>query len=163
MNTATTNTPAPVPPSALDEVKEHILSDHREIRAMLDEVAAIVASVPPGEDGSAALRRLSEPVWKLTLFFEEHMAFEERHLLPLLLETGDWGTIRAKRLKEEHHAQRSVLRTMVKEFDARAKSNDKLFDDARWLVESFRKDMTAEENELETIRDDGFVAGQCTG
>jgi hemerythrin-like domain-containing protein len=154
--------PALATPS-LDDIKSRILSDHREIRALLDEVANLTASISLSKEPASAVGQLTDPIWRLFLFFDEHLVYEERRLVPLLLETHDWGTIRAKRLKDEHHAQREVLRAMIKEFDGRTKSTERLLDDARWLVDSFRQDMTAEENELETIRDDGFVAGQCTG
>jgi hypothetical protein len=148
---------------SLDEVKGRILSDHRQIRIFLDELSGIIGSISVQKEADHAERQLTDPVWRLFLFFDEHLGFEEKQLVPLLLDSGAWGTIRARRLMDEHKAQRGVLRSMIKDCDGNLKRGPQLLEDARWLVDSFRKDMTAEENELETIRDDGFVADQFTG
>lgn len=143
---------------SLDDLKARVRSNHQRIRALLDEIVAVA-----GLAGDTLERRLTNPIWRLFALFCNHIDFEENELVPLLRSTGQWGTIRVEQLHEEHHSQRTVLLAMVDECDAKTKGAREIADDARWLVESLRKDMNHEDAELETIRDDGFVADQSTG
>ena len=49
---------------------------------------------------------------KIRELLEEHMATEERWLVPALLET-DWGEIRANRILEDHAKQRLALESLA--------------------------------------------------
>jgi hypothetical protein len=146
---------------SLNDVKARIFSDHRKIRTLLDEVGTTAAGVlvaeHPGDE-----RQLGGPIWRLFLLLDDHLAFEETELVPLLLGSGVWGKLRAQQLREEHHAQRTVLLAMTNECDGKNKSTSEVLDDAMWLVQSLRADMAHEEAELDSIRDEGVGADQAT-
>ncbi len=152
------------PRPQLDDVRSRILTDHARIRALLGDLqrlASRLGEAPSAPEGAET--QLTEAVWKLFLVFDDHLALEERELVPIILDSGEWATIRADRLREEHSAQRTVLHAMVGECDRKTKDLRELVEDVRWLVTSLLKDMEVEEGELERIRDDGFVPDQCTG
>jgi hypothetical protein len=147
----------------LNEVKARVLADHRQIRTLLEDVTRVAASLSTEGDVSARESPLTGPIWRLFLGLDDHLAYEETELAPLLLESGAWGKIRAQQLRDEHHAQRTVLLAMTHECDGKTKTPGELIDDARWLVQSLRADMAHEEAELNAIVDDGFVVDQSTG
>jgi hypothetical protein len=134
--------------ASLEDVKSRIFSDHRQIRGLLDEVATAAGTL--GE-ADVAEGRLTGPIWRLFLVLDDHLAYEETELVPLLLESGAWGKIRAQQLRDEHHAQRTVLIAMTGESGGETKDLGEVVDDARWLVQSLRADMAHEEAELNAI------------
>lgn len=144
---------------SLDEVKDRIFSDHRQIVILLDELVDIVTSISEGSD---VQRKLTDPIWRFYLVFDEHLRLEEKELVPRLWDTGAWAAIRVTRLEEEHRAQRAALLAMIKKCGVNP-SPQELVDDVRSLVDSFRRDIASEEEQLETIRDDGVVVDQFTG
>ncbi len=50
---------------------------------------------------------------ELELRFHAHLTFEETALAPVLAQADLWGPERVKELHEEHHRQRTELRTVV--------------------------------------------------
>ena len=88
---------------------------------------------------------------------------EERDLAPLFERAGVWGKVQVQRLHEEHRQQRTTLLAMVDECDGKTKGESAIVDDARWLIESLRRDIDHEEREFDAVREDGFVVDQCTG
>ena len=88
------------------EVRARVLAEHAELREMLANVGLMVEQLDQGRlPDSDDLFGLAKKIREL---LEEHMATEERWLVPSLLQT-DWGEIRANRILEEHATQRIAL------------------------------------------------------
>jgi iron-sulfur cluster repair protein YtfE (RIC family) len=99
-------------------VRQEILTQHMELRRLLDCTNRLVrASAPQSE----YVRRLRSGAAVLLRSLERHMAYEEAALVPILRETDSWGSVRADRLIEEHVRQREELRTMA---DVAAEESD---------------------------------------
>ena len=154
----------PKPPEAtLTLVQANVRADHVRIRAALDELTRL-ASTSAQEGGETHWSlELTGAIWGLFLLFDDHLAMEERDLVPLLERTGVWGKVQVERMQQEHRQQRTVLLATVDACDDNTKAPAVIANNARWLVESLRRDMDREEREFESIRDDGFVADQFTG
>ena len=88
------------------EVRARVLAEHAKLREMLGNVNLLVEQSEQGRpQDSNNLFGLAKKIREL---LEEHMATEERWLVPSLLQT-DWGEIRANRILEEHATQRIAL------------------------------------------------------
>jgi hypothetical protein len=149
MNTASVETKP-----ALRDIKARIEADHRRIQVLLDELqrTAEFASGPDAPEN--ADRPLAAPLWQLFLAFDEHLVFEERNLVPLLVKAGVWAKAQVDSLREEHRAQRTILLALVDECDHRIKPAREVADDAAWLVRSLRKDIAQEEADLRALHQD---------
>jgi hypothetical protein len=151
--------PPRVPP--LDVVKERVVSDHARIRKLLDRIESMAQRHEEAGRLSAPSPELTEAVWSLFLTFDDHLAMEERDLVPHLERHG--GTTGVGRLHEEHRQQRTVLLALVDECDCETMPDARVASDLAWLIRNLRRDMDAEENEIDRLRDDGFQADQFTG
>ena len=135
----------------LDTILGRVLSDHWRVRALLDEIDDVAAAMA-GQRQARGANKLPEVVWRLFVLFDDHLALEERELTPFLVEQGIWKAGRVEDLRREHKAQRTMLLALLGECDAKAKSDGELANDARWLIESLRKDVTHEDAEFESVR-----------
>jgi iron-sulfur cluster repair protein YtfE (RIC family) len=93
------------------EVRQRVLHDHERLRHALDGLEDLARCVAEGTEGSldfaSDLRDAGEVLLES---LERHMAWEDRHLAPALLEADAWGEERVKHLAEDHREQREVLR-----------------------------------------------------
>ena len=90
-----------------------ILWQHVQIRTLLArarEVAELALDGTPPSPGAVA-----SAVADLRSVMEVHLCFEEKVLLPLLLDDIPLGLQRAERLLDEHRRQREVLATLHRE------------------------------------------------
>jgi len=91
------------------EVRARVLAEHAKLREILANVNLMVEQSEQGSpQDSDNLFGLARKVLEL---LEEHMATEERWLVPSLLQT-DWGEIRANRILEDHAKQRIALESL---------------------------------------------------
>ena len=91
------------------EVRARVLAEHAKLREMLANVNLLVEQSERGSSqDSDNLFGLAQKIREL---LEEHMATEERWLVPSLLQT-DWGEIRANRILEDHAKQRIALESL---------------------------------------------------
>jgi hypothetical protein len=137
----------PTTAPSIQQVKARARLDHMRLRDLLDTLEGSLQG-PNGSNESPTCS-LTDAVWRLFLALDDHLHMEERDLVPYLRETR--GTAAVERLQQEHHGQRTALLAMVDECDKRTKSNADLADDARWLIESLRKDMDREDVEFERL------------
>ena len=92
------------------EVRARVLAEHAKLREMLANIDLMVKQLeherPQDSDNRFGLaQRVHE-------LLEQHMATEERWLVPSLLQT-DWGEIRANRILEDHAKQRVALESLA--------------------------------------------------
>jgi hypothetical protein len=130
--------------------RERILSQHRDLRAILgalEDAAKRVRSFEPG-----AIMALRDGVRHLDTAFRAHLAFEESLLLPVLPERA------VSRLRAEHHGQRSMLEALSSDVGRDGHEPTALAEDALWLVGALLEDMRAEDRALEAARIDGAGA-----
>jgi hemerythrin-like domain-containing protein len=129
------------------EDRQRVLSQHRDLRAILaslEDAARRVRAFEPG--GVSALR---DGVRHLDTAFRAHLAFEESLLLPALSEHA------LSRLRAEHGEQRTMLAALSSEVERDASDAESLAADALWLVGALLKDMRAEDQALES----GAISG----
>jgi iron-sulfur cluster repair protein YtfE (RIC family) len=89
------------------EVRERVLADHRALRQMLESVEVLARLVLQGKH--TAVEKLQDQVRTLDDRMREHMALEERILVPTLRKTDAWGKERIERFHAEHERQREIL------------------------------------------------------
>jgi hypothetical protein len=92
-------------------VKIWVLEQHEVLRLvlqrLLDETTSALATSTASKDG------LVESTRDLANRFRGHLAFEERHLIPILANESCWGQERVAALREEHERQRAELETLM--------------------------------------------------
>jgi hypothetical protein len=93
------------------EVREKVLSDHARLRGMLAVLASLALRILRGdEDLATALRLKGEEIGG---FLQVHMAWEEKFLVPTLVNLGALGEERARELLGDHRDQRHRLEASI--------------------------------------------------
>jgi hypothetical protein len=124
-------------------VRERILSDHRHLRGLLDEVDQQAFRVAQGsEEGVGALRALG---LQLLRRFSDHLALEDRSLAPALRRAGPAGRERAAWLDADHREQRELLGYLLDKVRDPSRPGAVLAAEWRSLVELLLDDMAHEE------------------
>jgi iron-sulfur cluster repair protein YtfE (RIC family) len=125
------------------EIRKHILNDHAFLRDTLDELDRSAFRVLGGrEDEISALRELGLSFHSK---FAEHLAFEDRFLVPALRAIGLVGIDHSKRLTDEHREQRELLDYILSGLQDRDRPAQVIADQLRSLVELIHDDMAFEE------------------
>lgn len=128
----------------LERLRRQILAEHVELRAAIAKVATAEAPA-----------RLALATSALCDLLEDHLAFEDERLEPVLRSIDAWGPERARRLRQEHVAQRArmaELRREVATAPALALARE-----VQPFLEALLADMAAEEREVldpNLLRDD---------
>lgn len=133
--------------SRLQQVQAQILRQHVEIRARMRGIERMAVSV-----GSPDTRRhLRMSLAHFASVFDEHLAFEERELAPLLRAIDAWGPVREEALLSEHREQRArVVRTVTLAEEGELHGLE-LTGEIHWLMRTILIDMVEEEKELATL------------
>lgn len=92
---------------APSQVRGRILEDHRALRGVLDRLEALARGLLRGRE--SASDELMEQARVLDERLREHMALEERILVPALQEADAWGPERVERFHLEHARQREIM------------------------------------------------------
>lgn len=149
-------------PMTAATVREQVLEQHGVLRTFLQE--ALTATTDALRGNADALARLDHIVRALRSRFRAHLAFEERHMVPILAATDVWGPMRVRHLLEEHACQRAELDTLVEgietDWDA-----ERLAVATRSLVTELLLDMDEEERgclDADLLRDDVVSIDQAT-
>src|SRR5678815_89655 len=92
-------------------VRERVLEQHKGLRRLLQQTLAATtrAFLPGGRN----LDEVSRLVYELRSRFWAHLAFEERHLAPVLAHLDLWGPERTQGLFMEHTRQRAQLEVLA--------------------------------------------------
>jgi iron-sulfur cluster repair protein YtfE (RIC family) len=91
---------------ALVEIRELLLSQHRAVRAQIEQARALATSTLAGEEVRAALR---ECLQSLAGELGSHNAYEESVLQKVLPSVDAWGPVRLEAMTEEHTAEHRNL------------------------------------------------------
>jgi hemerythrin-like domain-containing protein len=127
------------------EVRSRVLSEHAELRGMLDALEPLVARFEAGEDVAAALR---ERASKLYATFAAHMDCEERLLAPALRDAGPAGERAARHLDHEHREQRELLSYLLGRLEQHSRPTILVARELDNFIGYLRHDMAHEESGL---------------
>jgi len=143
--------------------RRSILAQHVKIRGLLEKAAEVADQALEGEP--LAADAVASAIGDIHATFEVHLTFEEAVLCPILNDDLPLGPERARRLHEEHHRQREVLRNLHREASAWP-GLPLLAAKLASLAKALLADMIEEESALLTsdvIRDDNVTIDQCSG
>jgi hypothetical protein len=92
-------------------VRARVIEQHQTLRQLLTQsLDATTRAFQPAGPNRDEVSRLA---FELRTRFWAHLAFEERHLAPVLAHLDLWGPERAQDLFTEHMRQRAQLETLV--------------------------------------------------
>jgi hypothetical protein len=140
------------------EVRDLVSREHVQIRILATEVDADCRRALDGDSVD-----LKPRVVTLARLLWNHLALEDRLLVPLLQKLDAWGPVRVKEILSEHARQREELTVLTHR--SRAGSAHALAAATRRLIADLRTDMDAEERDLlhpDLLRDDPVVVHQVT-
>ena len=129
-------------------VRKAVLAEHKHIAATLVEVEKLAGRCIDGD--KAATSELRTLVASFLRYFENHLRFEEKMLVPVLEDDYAWGRERIEHLHADHLKQRAELA------DIGQKAGDPKFDPRALgemiheLVLELTDDMASEERDLLT-------------
>jgi len=134
---------APVATGDAYEARTAIFKQHETIRMLL-RAAGTVADMAAGGNRRVA-DLLPHYLESVRAALEQHLAFEERLILPILAADPTLGKERAQRLRDEHRRQRAELAALSRAREELAIAPARVAERLRALVDGFLEDMTAEE------------------
>ncbi|MDH3625785.1 MAG: hemerythrin domain-containing protein [Myxococcales bacterium] len=123
------------------EVRQKVLTQHREIEKMLAELEVGARQLREGEEEEDRVKRAA---YALRGILELHMTFEETHMVPAISEADGFGPERARHLHAEHAEQRAHLDRLLHAI-LDAKSPAEIEKGIADLAEMLRKDIEEEE------------------
>ena len=134
-----------------DELRRHILADHRTIRGLLASIEKLAEELvseerpllgPLREEGEALFTRL-----------RAHMRWEEDNLRPALIAAGAWGRECAERLDQDHRRQRRLLFAELESLRDQTRPAMMIARGLLGIVKDLRADMDEEEAQLLDVVD----------
>ena len=128
------------------EIRKQILADHALLRGMLDELDQRAIRVLEGRDDEGPTLR--DFGLSFHSRFAEHLAFEDRFLLPALRAAGPSGIEHAKHLTVDHREQRELLSYILAGLEDAGRPEQVVAGDMRGLVELVLHDMALEEKTI---------------
>jgi hemerythrin-like domain-containing protein len=134
---------------ALAAVWARVLEEHQQIRRLLDDVERAAGMTKAQQP--AALDRLHHAIWELYVALDEHLAFEERDLGPLLEALLPAGHVTVREMVLEHNEQRDALLRLVEDSETDARNAGELAEEALATVIRFRIDIVVEERALSVL------------
>jgi hypothetical protein len=160
VNAANFHSAVPLTP---EEVRARTLAQHTALRLALADLRAAAMRLKDVGEGEQHLR---VETLRFATQFEEHLRFEERHLVPLLPTLDAWGPARLGHLHAEHARQREQLGTFVTVCRG-AECLDRGFPElVAMMVVDLLEDMAIEEEVLlhpDLLRDDIIAIDQTDG
>ncbi len=146
-----------------ETARRNILSQHEEIRRLLERAGAVAEAALDGRP--ARPDSVASAIGDVRTIIEVHLSFEEGVLLPILRDDLPLGPERAERLIAEHAHQRAVLASLHQEA-AKTPERPTLAAKLAFLTSWLLKDMAHEERALlvpDVVRDDGVAIDQASG
>jgi hypothetical protein len=137
-----------------------ILAQHEVLRGLLRSATAL-AELALNRDRPGAAEALPRTLDETRDTLEQHLAFEEDLLWPLLCDDLPLGPLRARHLAEQHARQRDELTELAALARPGAAAPADLVDRLRRFCADFLADMNEEERALMTAdlgRDEGRFA-----
>lgn len=145
-------------------IRKQILHQHRELRAMLEEIQELSEHVLQGEqDCEAPLRKQAEALYES---LGRHLDVEDAFLAPALRDTDAFGKDRADQLLVHHAEQRKQLEEALWALRDDGRRIHDIATSLLHLVHDLRIDMAHEEKDLlneKLLRDDPIRVDIFTG
>jgi hypothetical protein len=151
---------APTKRADAGTARRAILSQHRDLRALLERASIVAESAL--DERAPSLHAVASAIGDIRLAMQVHLAFEEAVLLPLLHDSLPLGPRRAERLLDEHARQREMLAALYREA-VRHPELPTLAAKLAYLTAWLLADMAEEERCLvnaEVLRDDRVAIDQ---
>jgi hypothetical protein len=145
------------------DVRRLVLVQHGALRRLLASVTGAVTRMMGGAPRNVV--ELAGLIRLVRRTLDDHMCFEERHLVPALEEVDPWGPERARSFLEEHRRQRAELAALDAEL-AGDPGEQTLALVLPTLVSDILADMEQEERDFLTpdiLRDDLVTPEQDCG
>jgi hypothetical protein len=124
-------------------VREAVLDQHRELRALMQAVLNECACAPQAQEHDR--ERFVRVIRDLHRRFDAHLEFEERELAPVLAVVDHWGPERLRAMHEEHAHQRAEFAGLLVGTEA-GWPTEHLAAVVRGLVSELIRDMDDEES-----------------
>jgi hypothetical protein len=163
MGAANNHSPQTQPMLTPAEVRARTIAQHTSLRLALADLRAAAMRMKDEGEGEEHLRA---ETLRLATQFEEHLRFEERHLVPLLPSLDAWGPARLGHLHAEHARQREQIGVFVQACRGEG-CLDRAFPElVGLLVLELLEDMAIEEELLlhpDLLRDDIVAIDQTDG
>jgi hemerythrin-like domain-containing protein len=129
-----------------DDLREKLLSQHRQLRGLLASVHEHTARIRSGE-GPGAVDSLRNVLRELRDTTTAHLAEEDATLGPLLKDIDAWGPQRVALLECEHKAEHAALLKAI-EAAAVARNTEELVEAADRSAQEFAQHIDVEERFL---------------
>jgi len=123
-------------------VRDQILERHAELRELINHTLAATGNLERDGPGPVQLEKSARELHER---FREHLAFEERALVPVLWVVDGWGPERVRDLRQEHARQRLELDTVIEGLES-GWSVERLALALRRLATDLLTDMDEEED-----------------
>lgn len=133
------------------EIRSRVLAEHVLLRRHVAEISRHCRSTASERQRTHLVSALDE----LKELLHRHLAYEERALVPILLEADAWGPVRVERLEQEHAQQRLVLVALSE--DASERPVEELVEELLWFVTALERDMDDEDRTL--LEDEQALGG----
>jgi iron-sulfur cluster repair protein YtfE (RIC family) len=143
----------------MDALLPLISAEHSALRASLADLVRTCRDALHDEKlRPAVVRKLRDVISAI----QEHLAYEEQALFPLLRTSDAWGPVRVEALGQEHEAQRQTLVALGEDAADGTRPLREIVDEIVWFVRNFERDMEREESGL-SERDEVVVIDQVDG
>jgi len=152
-------------PGCPSEIREQVFAQHRALSHLLDGVEVALSRFRRG-GGPEHIEVLRERGRRLHDRLVEHLAFEDRFLVPTIREIDAWGEERARAIECDHRDQREVLAFLLAQLERRDTPAPVLAEQLFGWVASVREDMEHEEHGVlgaDLLRDDVVSIGAEAG
>lgn len=138
----------------LAEMRERLLRDHAALRRRVERVETLSRGALSSASGIQELRAEAR---ELIRALEQHMSWEDEHLLAVLADVDEWGPERAQRMQADHREQRELLRYATSVLDDPSRAIELLARTTLDLARLLQDDMEDEEQAVldpAVLRDD---------
>ena len=138
----------------LAEIRDRVLGDHAALRTRVARVEAFSRATLASASGAQELRAETR---ELIRALEQHMGWEDEHLLPVLSDVDEWGPERVRRMQGDHLEQRELLRYASSVLEDPTRALELLARTTLDLARLLQDDMQDEEEVLldpSVLRDD---------
>jgi hypothetical protein len=138
----------------LSELRDRVLRDHAALRGRVARVEALSRAALASASGVQELRAEAR---ELIRALEQHISWEDEHLLTVLSDVDVWGPERLQRMQADHLEQRELLRYANAVLDDPSRALELLARTTLDLARLLQDDMEDEEEAVldpAVLRDD---------
>jgi len=131
------------------EIRREIGAQHRALRERLAGIDSLVKEFDRGGEVAPDLaRRLHDHAFGLYESFRSHLGSEQTLLEPALRRAGESGLKLARRLANEHHEQRELMKYLVARLDQHPEPTITMVRELEHFARFLRFEMDQEEQTM---------------